>query len=112
MKKVLYKRWRLFIALLIIGSVAIAGIFANMPKKYVEFTCQSQNITAIFFGNNVMLSFTDGTSFKLPRVKSASGARFANHDEGVVFWTKGEGAIYKAPGATESVPCILDNGQS
>ena len=50
-------------------------------------------------GGSVVLGFSDGRSVSLPETISASGVRYANADESLIFWNKGNGVF------------VLENGQ-
>ncbi|MDD5750727.1 MAG: MliC family protein [Candidatus Pacebacteria bacterium] len=41
----------------------------------------------------VEISLSDGRQMTLPQTISASGIRYANSDESVIFWSKGQGAF-------------------
>ncbi len=49
----------------------------------------SKTINAVYYADSVDLTLSDGRSFSLPQATSASGVRYANPDEAVVFWNKG-----------------------
>jgi membrane-bound inhibitor of C-type lysozyme len=59
----------------------------------VTFSCEAgKYISARFYpdyDDRVDLKLSDGRDLSLSRVISASGARYADADEGVVFWNKG-----------------------
>ncbi len=64
------------------------------PLNTVSYVCsESKTIKAIYYKDSVDLVLSDGRSFSLPQAISASGARYANADEAVVFWNKGQGAF-------------------
>jgi membrane-bound inhibitor of C-type lysozyme len=44
-------------------------------------------------GGSVSLVLSDGRSLTLPQTISGSGVRYANADESVIFWNKGNGAF-------------------
>ena len=44
-------------------------------------------------GGRVDLILSDGRELSLPQTISASGLRYANSDESIIFWSKGEGAF-------------------
>lgn len=73
----------------------------------VRFLCGNQKIDTIFYRNNIVLNFVDGSSFKLPKAMSASGVKYANSDDSIVFWNKGEEAIFKK-GGKEYTRCVSD----
>lgn len=42
---------------------------------------------------SVEIILSDGRNFNLPQTISASGIRYANDDESLIFWSKGENAF-------------------
>ena len=42
---------------------------------------------------SVKIVLSDGRNFELPQTISADGGRYANSDESIVFWSKGDGAL-------------------
>ncbi|MCP6756103.1 MliC family protein, partial [Klebsiella pneumoniae] len=64
---------------------------------------------AATFRNGVQSSvaqvLSDGRSFTLPQARSGSGARYANRDESVVFWNKGNTAFLQEKGTTTYEGC-------
>jgi len=67
-----------------------------------DFLCaDNKNIKAEFVnGENsfVKLILSDGRHLDLPIAISASGARYANSDESIVFWNKGDTAFIEENG--------------
>ncbi len=60
----------------------------------VKFTCDNEKeIDATFHSDKVDLVLSDDRVMTLPQATSASGARYANSDETIVFWNKGETAF-------------------
>lgn len=60
----------------------------------VVFQCESsKSIHAVFYKNSVHVSLSEGLETFLPQTISASGARYANDDESLVFWNKGNTAF-------------------
>ena len=70
------------------GGSTIAAIFDNAPKA------------------SVRLSLSDGRHWLLPQARSGSGARYANDDESIVFWNKGDTAFIEEGGRTTYRDCI------
>jgi len=64
---------------------------ASMPLvQDVVFTCTGKKtIEAVFFNGKATLNLSDGRNMTLSQALAASGARYANADESVVFWNKG-----------------------
>jgi membrane-bound inhibitor of C-type lysozyme len=66
----------------------------NAPIADVTYTCRSdKTVRAIYHEKGVQLLLSDGRNLTLPHAISASGARYANADESVVFWNKGDTAF-------------------
>ena len=60
----------------------------------VEFVCADNKvIQADFYKNSVHIETSGLGSLYLPQTISADGARYANDDESVVFWNKGDTAF-------------------
>lgn len=63
----------------------------------VRFTCAGDRFIEARFlldePGRVQLRLSDGRTMQLPHALAASGARYANKDETVIFWTKGDGAF-------------------
>jgi len=60
----------------------------------VKFVCaENKVINADFYKNFVHLEFGLQKTLYLPQTISASGARYANSDESIVFWNKGDTAF-------------------
>ena len=60
----------------------------------VKFTCaDSKTIESVFYKNFVHIETHSLGALYLPQTISASGARYANDNESVVFWNKGNTAF-------------------
>ena len=70
------------------GDKSIEAAFDNGPKPSVE------------------LSLSDGHRWVLPQALSASGARYANGDDSIVFWNKGNTAFIEEGGRTTYRECV------
>jgi membrane-bound inhibitor of C-type lysozyme len=92
------------VAIVLFVGVAIIGFqigrkFENEfilgnPINSVKFVCaENKIIQADFYKNFVHLEFGLQKTLYLPQTISASGARYANTDESVVFWNKGNTAF-------------------
>lgn len=78
----------------------------------VTFTCDdNKSIKALFHGNRVELTLSDGRHFALPQVISGSGARYANDDESVVFWNKGNTAFITEGDKTTYQNCVTSGNK-
>lgn len=80
------------------ASIALSGLagfaVAQTPTAEAEFKCDDdKSIKAAFYPDKVDLTLSDGRAVELPQTMSASGARYANADETMVFWNKGNTAF-------------------
>ena len=80
--------------------------------KSVTFGCPKQGtfIKATFHlpeDKTVDISLSDGRTMTLPRAISASGARYANSDESLVFWNKGDTAFMMEGGVVTLQDCVI-----
>ena len=88
----------LFVLVFLVGF-QIGRNFENLfilgkPVAKVKFVCaENKVINAGFYKNFVHLEFGFQKTLYLPQTISASGARYANDDESVVFWNKGDTAF-------------------
>lgn len=76
-----------------------------------RFACHAGRTLQATFVNgpppsSVVLTLADGRTLSLPQVPSADGARYANTDESVVFWNKGNTAILQQDGRTTYDGCV------
>ena len=66
----------------------------NAPIATATYICSGgKTIMAAYYTNDVQLILSDKRALILPHVISGSGARYANTDESVVFWNKGNTAF-------------------
>ena len=80
------------------------------PINTVSYSCAGNKIISAAFyqgatkpapspdqppipGGSVVLQLSDGRSLTLPQTISADGGRYANADESIVFWSKGDTAF-------------------
>lgn len=62
--------------------------------KAAVFNCSDdKSFHAVFFDDKAELNLSDGRSVLLLRAMSASGIRYTNADESLVFWNKGNTAF-------------------
>lgn len=75
------------------GKVRMFKILGNEINN-VQFQCaDNKSIHAIFYKNAVHITLSTGLGAFLHQTISASGARYANDDEMLVFWNKGDTAF-------------------
>jgi membrane-bound inhibitor of C-type lysozyme len=92
------------------GSVGHATGTGESARTVIEntFVCSSgERIEAVFDteSNRVDLSLSDGRKLGLAQVLSASGARYANPEESIVFWNKGRTAFLQEGGVVTQSDC-------
>ena len=64
------------------------------PINNVKFACADNKVIyADFYKNFVHIDIGKGETMYLPQTISADGARYANTDESIVFWNKGNTAF-------------------
>lgn len=81
------------------------------PRTIVaRFACgDGKTIDATFVNgarSSVKLVLSDGRSLSLPQARSGSGARYANSDESIVFWNKGNTAFIDEKGRMTYENCM------
>jgi membrane-bound inhibitor of C-type lysozyme len=70
-----------------VGITKILGV----TKNDVVFVCdENKSIHAVFYERGVRVGFPKEPELFLLQTISASGARYANVDESLVFWNKGD----------------------
>lgn len=73
---------------------SLSGARAEDPISTVEYACKdNKTIKAVYYSEKVDLTLSDGRTMTLPQTMSGSGIRYANADEAVVFWSKGNTAF-------------------
>lgn len=83
-----------FVGLLIGRKVEDKLILGQAISSNVKFICaEDKVIYADFYKNFVHVGTNFWKAIYLPQTISASGARYANEDESVVFWNKGNTAF-------------------
>lgn len=76
------------------ASLAVGQALAETPTAEAKFACAGdKTIDAVFYSDSVELKLSDGRSLTLPQTISGSGARYADADDSVVFWNKGDTAF-------------------
>lgn len=72
------------------------------------FNCKGgKTISAAFYQRAVGLSLSDGREIDLEQTISGSGARYANADESIVFWNKGDTAFIQENGKETYSDCVV-----
>jgi putative hemolysin len=79
----------------------------NTVVKAATFSCaENKTIQALFFENKAELTLSDGRHLLLLQAISASGARYTNTDESLVFWNKGNTAFIEEGNKSTFKDCI------
>jgi membrane-bound inhibitor of C-type lysozyme len=77
-----------------IGRTFEKPFILGQPITSAKFICaDNKTVSAEFYKNFVHLEFGWQKTVYLPQTISASGARYANADESIVFWNKGDTAF-------------------
>ena len=99
-----------FLAVALLCSVGPAGCSAGAQRVQATFVCDGgKTIGAVFIAGTperADLQLSDGRRLILPQAISASGARYANSDESVVFWNKGRTAFIEEGGHQTYSGCL------
>jgi membrane-bound inhibitor of C-type lysozyme len=77
-----------------IGRIFEMQFILGKPIASAKFVCaEGKVIDADFYKNFVHIEFGWQKTLYLPQTISASGARYANSNESIVFWNKGDTAF-------------------
>lgn len=111
--------------LLLMGIVLLVGVYLFFPQQFnkngypdpspsmvpdvaVKYSCDNKKtIAAIYLNtkNQVTLKLSDGRMLILDHATSADGARYANKDESIVFWSRGNTAFMTENGRSTYSNC-------
>jgi membrane-bound inhibitor of C-type lysozyme len=95
---------------LMLGRGAQTRLILGKPINKVIFSCaEGKEIYAEFFYRMVHIDPSDAKSMYLPQTISASGARYADLEETIVFWNKGDTAFVQEGEATTYSDCVIKN---
>lgn len=73
----------------------------------VSFSCaENKQVRADISEGQVSITLSDGRAFTLEQVSSASGVRYANEGDAVVFWTKADDAFVEEGSVMTYRDCI------
>ena len=87
-------RFAVPLIVLSLGSAGVTYAANDGPVATVNYACvDSKTIVATYYADKVGLVLSDGRSFSLPQVMTGAGTRYANKDESLVFWSKGDDAF-------------------
>jgi membrane-bound inhibitor of C-type lysozyme len=105
-------RLRMRTVLLAATTTASIGCVQHdaMAPKQVTFACPGGTLLfATFFPDDDRMRLTvDGTNYDLPRLISASGARYGSAR--VAFWNKGREALFQRPDRPSYSGCVAQSG--
>jgi len=85
------------------------------PIITTKFICaENKFIDASFYKNFVSIKTNSIKKIYLPQTISASGIRYANSDESIVFWNKGDTAFITEGNPNEETykDCMLDSKET
>jgi hypothetical protein len=82
-----------------VAAKTIKARFACSGGKWIDATFDNGT------PSRVALALSDGRKLTLPQAMSASGARYANKGESIVFWNKGNTAFMEENGKTTYDGC-------
>ena len=107
----------LFVAVFFVGFL-IGRKYENKfilgePINSVKFVCDgNKTINASFYKNFVKLENKEWPAIYLPQTISADGGRYANADESIVFWSKGDTAFVTEgdPNNQTYKDCVVQQG--
>lgn len=93
-------------ALIITCILSVASVTACKQDvvSQVSYSCADKKTIKTTFTNGEMVDIVDGeTTIRLPRVESASGAKYEGDE--AVFWVKGKDAQYTPGKGGKAVDC-------
>ncbi len=99
-----------------LAALASAVVLAAPPDGTgvirARFACDAGRTIAAEFVDapqpRVRLTLSDGRALTLPQAVSASGARYADVDERIVFWNKGDTAFLDEAGRSTYTGCVAE----
>ncbi len=88
MKSGLFSGFLALSALMVAPVVADEMTDGSEPISSVHYACADEKaIDAVFYPDKVDLTLSDGRALSLPQTISASGLRYADEDDALVFWS-------------------------
>ena len=112
------KKHLIGIAVIIVVALALAGGWyffirsgtapkdSAAEKSEVTYRCDGgSEISASFSTGQVSFSLSDGRSFNLLEIPSASGSKFTNRDGSIILWTKDYSAFLEENDDTTYTGC-------
>jgi membrane-bound inhibitor of C-type lysozyme len=96
------------------GYEEMSGAPTSVPapgKIEKNYTCAGDKTIVAIFNNDtdmsVDIALSDGITMNLPHVEAASGAKYTNEDESIVFWTQGNEAYLEEDGKETYSDCAV-----
>lgn len=87
-------------------SIPFLDGLGNTPIGSARYLCDGdKTISATYYEGEVKLELSDFRSLTFPQLIAASGIRYGNEDESIVFWSKGETAFMTENGAETFSNC-------
>lgn len=83
----------------------------TIPESEIQavFSCaEGKMVFAEFSDRQVTLTLSDARAYTLSQTISASGARYADEGETIVFWNKGNTAFIQEDGVTTYEDCVTE----
>jgi len=72
-----------------------------------SYVCEDEKTIEAAYGNlQATLTLGDGREYTLEQTVAASGIRYANEGEQIVFWSKGDEAFLQEDGVTTYANCF------
>lgn len=98
----MFTRWT-FLAAAFSGALLLSACKEEVASHAVYLCPSGLAIDAVFTGGKSVEISVGESSIVLPRVESASGAKYEG--EGIVFWSKGRDALYTPVAGGEPITC-------
>lgn len=77
------------------------------PLADVVYACDGgKTLESVIFNGKATVVLSDGRSLTLPQTISGSGVRYANADESIVFWSKGDTSFLTEHDKTTYANCV------
>jgi len=106
------KQRKIFSVIVVVTVIFVSFlIWRSRPhdtQALFTFTCaNNKTISAIFVPQAVSLTLSGGRHLTLSQGISASGARYTNLDQSIVFWNKGNIASIEESGVATYKDCTV-----
>jgi len=69
--------------------------FSKIPGVKEYICSDKKTVGAQYYSNKVHIGLSDDRQYTLAQVQAASGARYANEGETIVFWNKGDSVFFQ-----------------